>query len=233
MRAAPFMTERRQARELENGTGQLTVMYLSPTPEFERQLLPVRIPIDKNLSGYFVLLIHKADREKFAAVTSVAELKKYRFGLGLGWVDVGILQASGFTVVTGSSYDGLFGMLQAGRFDAFPRSAVEVLDELERHGRDMPDVELEKTLLFSYPLPMYFWFSKSDEGKRLADRVREGLDSMLADGTFEALFERRFRARIRQLQLSKRRVLRILNPNLGAFTPFSDSRLWFDPREEK
>jgi len=54
-----FMTERRQAFELKNATGKLTVMYLSTTPEFERTLVPVRIPVDKNLGGYCVQLIRK------------------------------------------------------------------------------------------------------------------------------------------------------------------------------
>ncbi len=46
-----FMTERRQAFELKNATGKLTVMYLSTTPDFEKTLIPIRIPVDKNLGG--------------------------------------------------------------------------------------------------------------------------------------------------------------------------------------
>src|SRR6185295_18396426 len=57
-----FMTEKRQAAEMRNATGKLTVMYLSTTPEFERDLIPVRIPVDKNLGGYCVFLIRKADQ---------------------------------------------------------------------------------------------------------------------------------------------------------------------------
>src|SRR4051794_38478070 len=49
MERSEFMTEQRQAFEMRNATGKLTVMYLSTTPEFERDLVPVRIPVDKNL----------------------------------------------------------------------------------------------------------------------------------------------------------------------------------------
>ena len=43
--AAEAMTERRQAYELRNASGKLTVMYLGTTPDFERELVPVRIPV--------------------------------------------------------------------------------------------------------------------------------------------------------------------------------------------
>src|SRR5258706_16172717 len=45
-----FMTERRQAFELKKATGKLTGRYLSTTPDFEESLLPIRIPVDKNLA---------------------------------------------------------------------------------------------------------------------------------------------------------------------------------------
>ena len=41
--------------------GSLTVMYLGTRPEFEKELMPVRIPVDKNLGGYMVFLIRKED----------------------------------------------------------------------------------------------------------------------------------------------------------------------------
>src|SRR5689334_6181002 len=59
METSAEMTEKRQAFEMRNATGKLTVMYLSTLPEFERDLIPVRIPVDKNLGGYCVFLIRK------------------------------------------------------------------------------------------------------------------------------------------------------------------------------
>jgi len=103
-----FMTERRQAFELKNATGKLTVMYLSTTPDFEKSLIPIRIPVDKNLGGYCIFLIRAGDQRRFEYVRSVDDLRRFTYGLGLGWIDVDILRSNGFKVVTGSSYDGLF-----------------------------------------------------------------------------------------------------------------------------
>lgn len=225
-----LMTEQRQALELKRATGKLTVMYLSTTPDFEKTLIPIRIPVDRNLGGYCVLLIRKEDQKRFDSVRSLSDLRRFSYGLGLGWIDVGILRANRFKVVTGSSYEGLFEMLAHRRFDVFLRGAVEVLDEYEGRKGALPDLHIEENLILYYPLPMYFWFSRNDEGRRLAARAEEGMRMMLADGTYDAVFDKYQRHKIERLRLKERRILRIANPNVGPETPLRDKRLWFDPK---
>jgi hypothetical protein len=133
-------------------------------------------------------------------------------------------------VVTGSSYEGLFEMLVHGRFDIFLRAAVEVLDEYEERKDSLPELAIEETLVLYYPLPMYFWFPKTDEGRRLAARAEAGMRAMIADGTYMRIFDKHQRWKIERLRLKERMVLRISNPLLSPQTPFSDERLWFDPR---
>jgi hypothetical protein len=228
-----FMSERRQAFELKHATGKLTVMYLSPTPDFEANLLPIRIPVDRNLGAYCVLLIRKEDQPKLSAVRTLDDLRRFRFGLGLGWIDVGILTASGFKIVTGSNYDGLFEMLVHRRFDVFPRAAVEILDEYEQRKRNLPALHIEETMIFYYPMPMYFWFPRTPYGRRLSARAEEGMWMMIRDGTYDRIFEKYQRHKIERLNLRKRRIFRIDNPYLGPETPFADKRLWFTPESDK
>ncbi|HKR64604.1 MAG TPA: hypothetical protein VJZ00_12810 [Thermoanaerobaculia bacterium] len=228
--ASEVMTEQRQAFELKNATGKLTVMYLGTTPDFERNLIAVHIPVDKNLGGYCVFLIRKGEQSRFAAVHSLDDLRKFTFGLGLGWIDVDILKASKFNVVTGSSYDGLFDMLAHRRFDVFLRAAVEVLDELEQHKAATKDLAIEDTIVFYYPLPMYFWFPRTNEGRRLAARAEEGMRMMIEDGTYDRIFDRYQRWKIERLHLKTRRMYKIANPFVGPETPFNDKKLWFDPQ---
>jgi ABC-type amino acid transport substrate-binding protein len=230
MLASELMTERRQAYELENATGKLTVMYLSTTPDFERRLVPVRIPVDRNLGGYCVFLIRAGEEGRFAGIRSVDDLRRFTYGLGLGWVDVDILKANGFKIVTGSSYDGLFEMLVNRRFDVFLRAAVEVLDEYAQRKDKMPGLRIEDRLVLYYPLPMYFWFARTDEGRRLAARAEAGMRRMLEDGSYDRIFDDYQRWKIERLHLKDRLVLRIDNPFVGPETPFADKRLWFDPR---
>lgn len=228
-----IMSERRQAFELKNATGKLTVMYLSTTRDFEKNLVPVRIPVDRNLGGYCVFLIRKEDQKRFDGVRTLDDLRRFRYGLGLDWIDVDILRSNRFTVITGSSYEGLFEMLNSRRFDIFLRGAVEVLDEYDHHKEALPDLAIEEHLIFYYPLPMYFWFPKTAEGKRLAARAEEGMRKMIADGTYDAIFDKYQRRKIERLRLKERRIFRITNPNIGPETPLRDKRLWFDPQTYK
>lgn len=226
---APPMTEQRQTFELMGGTGRLTVMYLSTTPEYESRLVPVRIPVDKGLAGWFVLLARRADLPRLARVRTLEDLRAFRVGLGKGWLDIPVMEAAGLRVVTGSSYEGLFEMLLAGRFDVFPRSAVEVLPELDQRAASMPGLALEPDLLLHYPWPMYFWFSRNEAGLRLARRTEAGMRAMLGDGTYDRIFLKHHRQAIARLALGRRRLIRLSNPLLPPGTPLADRTLWFDP----
>ncbi|WP_374032476.1 hypothetical protein [Bdellovibrio bacteriovorus] len=70
------MTEDRQMRELLSNSQKLTVMIRETSIKRERQLETVRIPIDKSLISYRVLLINKKDKATFAKITTLDQLKK-------------------------------------------------------------------------------------------------------------------------------------------------------------
>lgn len=228
-----FMTEQRQVHELAADSGTLTLLFLGTTAAMERDLLPVRIPVDLGLQGYCVFLIRREDQPRFAGVRTLDDLRRFTFGLGLGWIDVDILRANGLDVVTGSSYEGLFSMLQQRRFDVFLRSSVEALGEIAQHRAAFPDLRIEEQLVLYYPMPMYFWFARSDEGRRLAARVEAGMRMMLDDGSYDRIFAQYQDGKIAQLHLGQRRVLGIGNPLLPPATPLADRRLWFDPQRPR
>jgi ABC-type amino acid transport substrate-binding protein len=205
------------------------VIYLGTTPQMERELIPVRIPVDKNLGGYCVFLIRQERQPGFAGIKSLEDLRHFSFGLGLGWIDVDILRANQLNVVTGSNYEGLFEMVQNGRFDIFLRAATEVIGEFESHRTQLTGLGIEQNLGLYYPMPMYFWFSKTAEGRRLASRAEEGMRLMIADGSYDRIFSDYQDEKIRRLDLKNRRWFKISNPLLGSETPLQDSKLWFDP----
>ena len=223
-----FMTEQRQVHELTQASGRLSMIFRGTTPDMERSLQPVRIPVDLNLQGYCVLLIRAGEQSRFDAVRTLEDLKSLTVGLGLGWIDVDILRANGLNVVTGSSYEGLFDMLRQRRFDVLLRSSVEVLDEHAQRRGATPELAIEQRLLIYYPMPMYFWFRGDDEGRRLAARVETGMRAMLEDGSYQRIFAEYQDHKIRQLRLAERHIIRLRNPLLGS-EAFNDSRLWFNP----
>lgn len=223
------MSPPRIVQEMTSPSGRINIFVRATSPELERQFLPVRLPVDRGLLGYRLLLIRAADQQRFSKVKTVADLRHLRAGLGQGWADVPIFEKAGVPVVEGSSYDGLFAMLEADRFDFYSRSADEALREFqERHGAH-PRMAVEQTLLLHYPLPRYFFVRRDAEGKLLARRIETGMEMMIKDGTLDTLFQRYKGDLIKTTAMHKRRVIHLANPNLTPQTPLARGELWFNP----
>ena len=96
------------------------------SPEWEQKLIPIRIPIDKGLSGYRISLIDGRRQDQFSALTSLAQLKALSLGAGRQWSSTAVFHRAGFDVVPGNSTAGLHSMLAANRFVHFPRGVEAV-----------------------------------------------------------------------------------------------------------
>lgn len=227
------MSPARISQELLAPDGHINVLVRATSQSLEQQFLPIRIPVDRGLLGYRVFLVRGADLPQFAAVRTLDDLRKLRAGQGKGWADVAVLKAAGLPVVEGSTYEGLFPMLQAGRFDFFSRSIDEALREHAERRDALPGLAVESTLMLQYPLARYFFTRRDAEGRQLATRIEAGLETMLRDGSLNALFYKYKGALIEQAGLPQRRVLRIANPELSPQTPLGRRELWYDPYSGK
>lgn len=223
------MNEKLQIVEMQRPHGALNTLVLDATLALEQALQPIKIPIDKGLLGYRVFLIQAEDQPRFAAVQSLEQLRQFRFGQQREWSDVAVYKAAGLPVVAGSSYEGLFRMLMLRRFDAFGRGVTEVTGELEYWRKKYPQMAIENELLLYYPLPVYFWFPRSAEGSRHAQRAEEGMLALIADGTLDRLFAEEYGPIIEAMHLGRRRVLKIANPGLPPGQPFEIKSYWFEP----
>lgn len=228
-RASTAMSPPRVLHEMLAPAGRINVFVRATSAELERQFLPVRLPVDRGLLGYRLLLIRAADQPRYARVKTVGDLSQLRAGLGQGWADVGILRAAGIPVVEGSSYNGLFSMLDAHRFDFYLRSIDEATRELDERQDEYPRMAIEQTLLVHYPLPRYFFVRRDAEGQQLAQRIEAGMEMMIRDGSLNTLFQRYKGELIRKARLQQRHVIRIANPQLGPETPLARPELWFNP----
>jgi hypothetical protein len=228
--STPPMTEGRALEELEKGSDTITVLVHGNVADYEQRLLPIRFPLDKGLLGYRVFLIRGDMQSRLDLVSGLDELRRYSIGQGREWGDVTILRQAGLNVVEGTSYEGLFDMLAAGRFQLFSRSVVEVGEELAREKLTHPALALEQHLLLFYPLTRYFYVTRSPAGEALARRISEGLERMLKDGSFERMFQA-FKSRFeQQTGFRDRLLIRIANPLQTPETPLNRSELWYDPK---
>lgn len=220
-----LMNEARYLQELQQGN--LDVIWSSTTEERERQMLAVRIPLDKGLLGYRIALIPADRQAAIAGVRDLAGLRRLRVGQGLGWGDIPLYRYNGIKV-TEAGYELLFSMLDKKRFDLFPRGIGEIFSEFDSRSPSYPGLAVDKTLLLYYPWPYYFFFNR-ERGAELAKRVEEGMRLMLKDGSYDRFFLQHYGAAIRRAELDNRTLIRLENPLLPKDTPLDDARLWYRP----
>ena len=205
------------------------VIWRTTTAQREAELLPVRIPIDKGLFGWRVAVIRAEDKDQFARIKTQTQLASKRGGVGFDWADRVIMEANDLPLETAPRGALLFGMLSAKRFDYIPRSLAEIEAEAPRYAelKFMP----APGFIIHYPSAVYFFVNRKNP--ELAEKIRKGLESMIADGSFERDFQKRYAAVLQEMQLRHRVVIQLNNPLLPADTPLKRHALWFKPVTER
>lgn len=188
----------------------------------ERLLRPIRIPLTKGLLGLRLLLVRKDDVGKFSKNMDEAELKNQLWGQGSSWPDTQILELNGYRVEKIPQYHDLFLALKEGKIDAFPRSVIEIYDELLIH---QSQLAVAPGIAIRYDAPVYFFVSP--QNKELAERLEFGLKKALYDGSFNRLFDSYLGKHVKRAELEKRKIIQIKNPLLSAETPLNQKELWY------
>lgn len=176
--------EKERVRKLLIANEGVNIIWSTTNPEREANLHAIPFPLLKGLNEYRLLLIRKGDAERFSHVESLADLRSFTAGSGTHWQDTHIFRANQLSVITSVSWDNLFAMLKAKRFDYVARGAYEIWQELSR-----PDFEAftqEPHLMLRYHAPYYFFVNK--DNSMLAERILTGLKIAQADGSYDQLF---------------------------------------------
>jgi hypothetical protein len=213
------MQQSRALVMLEKNEGIDAVCFMT-SPEREASLLPIRIPVDKGLIGMRLLLVERAQAAHFGEVTTLETLQKLRAGQGSAWPDTAILRANKLPVSTTTNYESLFQMLEARRIDYFPRSVNEIWEEADHH----PRLAVAPGVMLHYTAASYFFVHK--DNVQLAADLTEGLEKMIADGSFERLFQQYYADIIARSDLKNRRVIELRNPVQPDGLPLERKALW-------
>lgn len=174
----------RDLSDLKQGVN-VNVVWTTTNNKREKELLPVRISLIRELNNYRIFLIREGEQARFDQVKSVDDLRKLRAGLGAQWPDLEVMRNNGFPVITSPTHQSLFKMLAVKRFDYFPRGLYEIWNEQELHKGE--GLTIEQHLMIYYEAPFYFFLNKKDTA--LAERIELGLKLAIADGSFDALLE--------------------------------------------
>jgi hypothetical protein len=215
LRPNALLMSHERAMQMMGANGGIDVFWGPTTRKMEQNYLAIRIPLDKGILGWRLLLINAHDRQLFDGVHSLMQLQSYSAGQAREWADTEILRANGLKVVGTEAYESMFDMLAAQRFDYFPRGIGEIWSEAKSHAK--LDLEVERHLVLHYPAYTYFFVSKSNT--ELARTIERGLRAAIADGSFDKLFEQFNGASIKRAHLNSRIVFELVNPLLPDDTP--------------
>lgn len=209
--------------------GTIDVFWAATSDELEKELLPVRIPLEKGLLGHRIFIVHKDNQHLLDDVTSLADLRKFTLGQGRGWTDSDILKANGFKVVLAPKYESLFLMIDGKRFQLFPRGVNEPFNELEL--RPSLELAIDQNVMITYKIPYYLFVTPGRP--ELANDIEAGLMTAIADGSFDAYFynDETTKAVIKQVATVKRRIFALETPSLPPKTPLDNPKLWVNFEE--
>jgi len=220
------MERKRIILEMERGSPSVNAAVFPLDGLLDATLLPVRIPVDRGILGLRILLVRAGDEDRMGEHRSLESLGALRIGVIPSWAEARIVRYNGLNAIDGASLGGLWKMLERGRVDALDRSALEAGAELARYRDEAPSAVLDRHVALYGPLPSYFWFSRSAGGRLLAQRVRAGLELMVADGSLDALFHQYFDQTLRDLEMEHRTMIYLENPYIGPEDPVTDRRYW-------
>lgn len=200
------------------------VIWTMTDKEREQLLRPIRVPLFKGLFGYRVLLIRDNEQQRFDRIADVTGLAQLLAGQGTHWPDTPIMQHNGLRVTTAETTESLFRMINARRFDYFPRGISEAWFELAQ--RNEKNLVVEKNILLHYPAALYFFVNKNNEA--LAKRIERGLEMLIDNGQFDEFFYKHPRVSSGLERITNRHVIHLENPFLPPETPLGNPRYWID-----
>jgi len=203
-----YMTRDRALIELKSGE-LINVMAEAPKPEWDKELIVIPIPIRKGIQGLRVFIINNRNTSLMENIDTLEKLIALPTGSGAHWSTKTAMEESGFEVITGSNYDGLFGMAAKERFTTFGRGINEAYKEVERWSNKYPNLMVDEHILLHIPLPTYFYVSpKTPE---IAKRIKIGLLRLIENGSFDWFFYKKHCKYILQANLKNRKVFQIPN----------------------
>ncbi len=204
--ASEKITQGRALKVLHNND-ILDLTWSVSTTERERELQPIRIPIYQGYIGWRVFIINKDNQKIYNDISNISQLREKLAVQRFDWPDYQIFIENKLPVHGNMPFSQMFKAVEGGMADYFPRSVMEATRELESYGSKK--LTIEKTLLLKYPSWCYFFVANSKP--ELAKTIKKGFELILADGSYQALFEQHFGSALKDLNLNDRKVIHLTN----------------------
>lgn len=202
-------TSTRYAQLLGEGK-HINLLWASPgTPIARAHVIPIPIDILKGLLGYRACLVNKHAETNLAFINDLTDFKTIKFGQAQ-WPDRAIYKANQLIEIDAPTFDNLFKMLSAQRFDCIPLGIDEIQQVYLDKKTEYPFLAIDSHVLIYYHYPVYFYVSK--KSPELAQRLKVGLQKMQRNGEFDQLFAKHHAQALAKLELKQRKLMCLKSP---------------------
>ncbi|BDX07918.1 substrate-binding periplasmic protein [Planctobacterium marinum] len=199
--------------------GELDIAWGGASATNIEQFRAVDFPIMRGLIGYRLFLVKKSNKDMLKNVAQLNDLKPYTIGQGSTWVEIDMFQRAGLQVVPAESYPALFSMLANGRFELFPRSILEISNELNTFSQY--ELEVADHVALHYDFALLFYVNKNN--KQLHQYLTERLKDPVIKLQIEQLFNKYYRDSLDKYHYEHRRVIKLPNTLMPSVNDFEQS----------
>ncbi|WP_413283434.1 ABC transporter substrate-binding protein [Vibrio sp. MA40-2] len=176
-----------------------------------KPFIAVNQPIAKGLLGYRILITRK-DFNTNSNQSLTDTIKQLKAGIPQTWVDAELFRYNGFKVLEQGNLQQIFTYLHNGDCDYVSLGANEVSAIYQGISKQFTNLSMEQNIVLYYPLPLVFYVNPNHP--LLAERIQNGLDQLTSNGKLDQIFNHYFGDCLASLQLHKREVIVLSNPNL-------------------
>ncbi|WP_350432018.1 hypothetical protein ABIS04_18375 [Shewanella sp. H8] len=204
----------------------LDVFWAGTSIEREQEFHAIRIPLVGGLLGSRVPVISRDRLAEFETINTAKQLQQLVACQGSQWPDSDILQYNGYRIERVITFQLIYSMLKQQRCDYFPRGLYEAYAEVSSRGNE--SLMVYDKLILRYPLPMYFFVSNNNP--RLAQRITQGLERLIATNKLHEFIQQHdiTRQMFPLSQYRNSRIFDLTNPQLPPQTPLQRQELWID-----
>lgn len=136
-----------------------------------------------------------------------SKLAKLVSGLGIGWTDVAVFKENSLPTLTAPTHADLWRMLEAKRFDYYPRGLSEIQPEWAQSNKQYPSVRIDQSLVVYYSFPMFFYV-RADRPD-LHSRLTKNMKQLYESGEFLKLWTNSHQKLIKALKFADRTIIEL------------------------
>ncbi|VUD47656.1 hypothetical protein TDB9533_01071 [Thalassocella blandensis] len=210
------MSTERAIKKLRSGEMHLMTAPFMFGYNDEDAVIVLPYMIAKNMLGYRQLIVREEEVAKFNALNDRKSFNQLIAGQGTGWGDIQVYEYNGLKVTQASKFEALFPMLQFGRFDYLPLGLNEASETFKSEKLYLRGLQMVDKLIVFYPWPVNIMVSRAHP--KIAERMDFAMQKALANGDYDALFDKYFKSTIEQFNGDEVKIIKLKTPRLDETT---------------